>query len=159
MLAAVKCTVRKRIRKVIVDSILGTDMAKHNDKVKFLEASSLDVPSIRLSSDFLDNDASLKTCSALLHCADIVHPALPWATHKKISLMITSEFFNQFQEEERQGLPTLAFMGKSPDDLRELAKNQVGFIQFVVAPLFSALSDMEGTGRLVFCKNNIATNQ
>lgn len=131
---------RHRIRQVIITSILHTDMIKHKDNLAWLETCTADLPSHRENKQPLDPDSGLKLGSALLHCADLVHPAMPWRVHKQMSILIAEEFYAQYQEETRLGLPTLPFMGKDPKVLPDLAPIQVGFLQFVAQPLWSALS-------------------
>merc|ERR1712014_218175 len=97
---------------------------------------------------------------ALLHCADLVHPTCPWSIHGKMSLRLSAEFYSQFQEEERLGLPTLQFMGKNPNDgLAGLAPVQQGFIQFVVVPLWSALNFAAGENSMDEVIQNLETNR
>merc|ERR1711972_455968 len=82
----------KRLRAVIVHSILHTDMSKHNDSVGWLRSRSIDVsPSSQGDGELADTDASRELCGALLHCADVGHPCLSWANHKRFSLMACRE--------------------------------------------------------------------
>eukprot|EP00443_Scrippsiella_acuminata_P001248 CAMPEP_0115191626 /NCGR_PEP_ID=MMETSP0270-20121206/12627_1 /TAXON_ID=71861 /ORGANISM="Scrippsiella trochoidea, Strain CCMP3099" /LENGTH=936 /DNA_ID=CAMNT_0002604853 /DNA_START=108 /DNA_END=2915 /DNA_ORIENTATION=+ len=100
-----------------VTSILGTDMAKHKETITWLESNNSDLVGLRRSGLRLQNDDALELCTAMLHSADLVHPALPWRIHKQRSLQVAAEFFSQFEEEQRLGLPTLPFMGKDPNHL------------------------------------------
>merc|ERR1711920_929098 len=68
----------------------------------------------------------------LLHLADIGHPLRLRGVHKKWSLLIREEFFQQGDQEKMLGLhPTpLCDRQKAPT----LAKSQQGFLSFVMMP-------------------------
>lgn len=159
LLAGLSSDTMKRVRLVIVTSILGTDMAKHQECITWLEASSVNLGGCRSSGTKLKGEEALRMGTAVLHSADLVHPALPWRIHKQRSLLIASEFFSQYKEEARLGLPTLPFMGKDPLYLGPLAPIQVGFIQFVAAPLWSALNFAVGEDHFAFVKRNVECNR
>lgn len=150
----------KRMRTVIIHSILATDMAKHNDSVAWLTArNALVCPLTRQEGETVDTDSSRDLCGALLHCADIGHPCLPWETHKHFSLLACRELFNQFQAETERGLPTLPFMGKDPTGpLKELGPSQAGFVNFVVAPLYVALNHFS-SGTFQYAVDNLQRNK
>ena len=52
-------------------------------------------------------DSALALGCALLHCADLGHPTMPWGTHQRVSLDVCREFYAQSQEEKRLGLASL----------------------------------------------------
>merc|ERR1712176_807623 len=86
----------------------------------------------------MGTEAALRLSSAALHSADLAHPTLVWELHKKLSLLCAEEFYAQYTEEQKLGLPSLPFMGKDPSFLPGLAPAQIGFIRFVTVPLWSA---------------------
>jgi len=151
----------KRMRAVVIKSILDTDMARHNDSVLWLNKGSIqrkheDTEGGTENSDNVDTSKELS--SAILHCADLGHPVLPWAMHKRLSLLACQEFFNQFCEEKNLGLPTLPFMGKDPNGpIKEIGTLQSGFINFVVFPLWSALHQYTCEG-IQFIVDNVQQN-
>eukprot|EP00928_Gymnodinium_smaydae_P033874 TRINITY_DN2413_c0_g6_i1.p1 TRINITY_DN2413_c0_g6~~TRINITY_DN2413_c0_g6_i1.p1 ORF type:complete len:1036 (-),score=258.10 TRINITY_DN2413_c0_g6_i1:196-3303(-) len=147
------------VRQVLVSSILWTDMTKHQDILTWLQSSNLSVAGLRQNEEQLDAESTLKMCQALLHTADLIHPVTPWSMHQRVSLMIAREFYCQHQDELRLGLPTLPFMGKNPEAVRELAPIQTGFVQFVVAPLWSGVNFVAGEEKLKFALDNIDSNK
>lgn len=155
----VRPEVFKRVRKVVVDSILWTDMAKHQECVTWCESSSLGLGELRETGTTLDKDVALKLCGVILHSADLAHPALPWLVHLEMSKRVANEFRNQFQEEEKLGLPTLPFMGKDPDLLQGFAPVQVGFVQFVAVPQWKGINNCAGEGHLQFAVDNVENNK
>jgi len=150
---------KRRIRQVVVASILGTDMAKHQESVAYLESSNTDLNGFRNSDATLDSATALKLETAVLHCADLAHPALTWSIHKQMSVLMATEFNQQFNEEQRLGLPSLPFMGKNPQNLRELAPVQGGFFQFVAIPLWKALRFYAGGNFLEEVVDNVEANK
>mmetsp|Transcript_46462 Transcript_46462/g.108209 ORF Transcript_46462/g.108209 Transcript_46462/m.108209 type:complete len:1093 (+) Transcript_46462:77-3355(+) len=149
----------RRIREVIMSSILATDMARHNEMILWLESNHGVISHAESSGDErLSVDTATRVCDSMLHAADLVHPALPWKVHKHLSTLMATEFYIQYEEEQRRGLPSLPFMGKEPGNLVELAPVQVGFLQFVVAPLWKSLNFAVGGERMQFVVQNIDGN-
>lgn len=142
--ALVACMCRddaKRLREVVIHSILHTDMERHQEIVTWLNINSVKA----CSSKEVDLVASRETCASLLHSADVGHPSLSWRIHKRFSLQACQEFYMQYQQESRQGFPSVPFMSKDPNGpLKELAPSQAGFVNFVVFPLWTALNTFSG---------------
>jgi len=151
--------IRQRMRQVLVNSILHTDMIKHGEILTWMETCNADLLGHRKSSQPLDHDVGLKLGSALLHCSDLVHPVKPWEVHKRMSTLIAMEFYAQHTDEQRMGLPTLPFMGHDPGKIRELAPIQIGFLQFVAKPLWSALCFVAGEGMMDEVQMNAEDNR
>jgi len=149
----------RRIRQVVIATILGTDMACHNNTLKKLDEAPHELPGLRASGERLHPDGSLLLSQVLLHAADIIHPALPWGVHKWMSTRIAEEFYTQFQEEDKLGLPSLPFMGKDPHALLGLAPVQVGFIKFVELPMWSGINSYTGEDLFSMVIQNVEKNQ
>lgn len=145
----------RRLRTVLVCSILRTDMAKHNEHVTWLRSGNIrdhvdaasdtvgvtrsDAPKASGERGICESTKDL--CAVVLHCADIGHPCLPWSTHQHFSLLACTELFEQFQSETALGLPTLPFMGKDPrGPPQEMGPSQSGFVTFVVMPAWHAFN-------------------
>eukprot|EP00002_Diphylleia_rotans_P022144 TRINITY_DN4337_c0_g1_i3.p1 TRINITY_DN4337_c0_g1~~TRINITY_DN4337_c0_g1_i3.p1 ORF type:complete len:1502 (-),score=336.03 TRINITY_DN4337_c0_g1_i3:3170-7675(-) len=123
----------KDLRKTIVTSILATDMAQHFDITgKFKSA----LTSKGFSRE--SRDDRLHLCAIILHAADLSNPIRPPVISEKWARMLRDEFFAQTQKEKELQLPVTPFM-VIEDDFT-LAKNEVGFIDFVVRPLWEALA-------------------
>jgi len=152
LLGEMESTVAKRVRRVMIHTILSTDMAKHHGAVTWLSTCNL----LAQGADLQGTD--LELAAAMLHCADLGHPVLPWKTHRQFSLACCAEFFAQFNEEKQLGLPTLPFMGKDPHgSLREIGPLQTGFLSFVVMPLWQTFNRAV-KGHMQFLVNNLANN-
>eukprot|EP00927_Polykrikos_kofoidii_P047540 TRINITY_DN41753_c0_g1_i1.p1 TRINITY_DN41753_c0_g1~~TRINITY_DN41753_c0_g1_i1.p1 ORF type:complete len:1075 (-),score=217.70 TRINITY_DN41753_c0_g1_i1:24-3248(-) len=169
VLACADVAVTRRVRQVMVASILSTDMSKHSASIEWLDASNLDLAAHRadrgdsgsagISLLESGSDQALQLGSALLHVADISHPVMPWAIHQRQCVQVAEEFLGQFEEEQALGMPTLPFMGKDPKDLKALSPVQVGFLQFVCAPLWSAVNLACGEDLLSFALENLEQNR
>jgi hypothetical protein len=151
-----------RIRKVIINSILYTEMTKHNEIVEWLKEYQIDLPHPDVSAqdvEQMEPDIALKVEAAMLHGADLVHPTLPWSAHFRLSKYLAAEFYEQSREEARLGLPSLPFMAKDPADIPSLARVQDGFLQFVIVPLWTSWSHATGGDHLKFNLENIESNR
>ena len=74
-----------------------------------------------------------------MHCADISNPTKPFKVYEKWVHRVMSEFWAQGDEERRLGLKISPFMDRQN---KQVAKCQVGFIQFIVRPLFDAFTEL-----------------
>ncbi|KAJ3195416.1 High affinity cAMP-specific 3',5'-cyclic phosphodiesterase 7A [Irineochytrium annulatum] len=123
---------RRLIRESVVSMVLATDMVMHFDWVgKFknkLNGNGFNFEN-RLDRKLILNIA--------IKCADINNPAKPNEYCKRWTDLICEEFFRQGDEEEKKGLPVSLFMGRHTTDI---PKCQIGFIDFIVQPLFEAWS-------------------
>ena len=132
---------RTRVRKMIVDAILATDMSFHADHVKQAEAWA--EPGHELTQD-----ADRKELMELLmHGCDIASAAYPWKEAQRWSRLVTIEFQAQVEREDAKFLPVSSFMDtrKGQDKMsakdieRSFATNQANFIGFVLKPYFECL--------------------
>lgn len=71
-----------------------------------------------------------------VHSADISNPTKDWEVSKEWSERVSKEFFAQGDAERKLGLPVSANMDRATTNK---AKLSLGFIDFIVAPLFTNL--------------------
>lgn len=96
----------------------------------------------------------------LLHSVDISNPLLPeFDLSRKWAERINEEFIYQYQNELKLGLPETK-MWASLLSNSGFYKSQVGFIDFIVSPLWTVVTDMfrdlEQEGNLV---KNMSANK
>jgi hypothetical protein len=115
-----------KVRHTMVQMVLATDMSHHFTNVNSLQLHNAS-----------DCKSDLDLLKAMLHAADISHPAKPPKYHQQWTLQLTEEFYGQGDEERKLGLPVSALMDRERP--ANMAKSQVGFIDHIVGPLFSAL--------------------
>ena len=137
LFAGMKREVFAEFRESVVLAVLATDMAQHfselaHFKAKVLEGDGFDAANIA------DRRLLLKMC---VHCADISNPAKDLEQSRKWSARVTAEFFAQGDEERKLGLPISMFCDRTTPTIE---KCQVGFINFIVGPLFSAWTEYFG---------------
>ncbi|NXG54725.1 PDE1B phosphodiesterase, partial [Hemiprocne comata] len=80
-----------------------------------------------------------KMLSLLLHAADISHPTKQWAVHSRWTKALMEEFFRQGDKEAELGLPFSPLCDRTST---LVAQSQIGFIDFIVEPTFSVLTDV-----------------
>lgn len=126
------------VRKEMIDSVLGTDMAHHFSKVSafkdFTERLAGDPQDWRT-----DPTALCALQSMILHAADISNAAKPDLLSERWTNLLKLEFFSQGDEEKRLGIPVSPLCDR---DTVRFASSQVGFIQFIVQPTYALLAEL-----------------
>ncbi|XP_074544779.1 dual specificity calcium/calmodulin-dependent 3',5'-cyclic nucleotide phosphodiesterase 1A isoform X1 [Halichoeres trimaculatus] len=119
----------RELRALVVEMVLATDMSCHFQQVKAMK-------------NFLQQPEGIdkpKALSLLLHTADISHPAKSWDLHHRWTTSLLEEFFRQGDKEAELGLPFSPLCDRKST---MVAQSQIGFIDFIVVPTFTVLSDM-----------------
>ncbi|XP_061041553.1 dual specificity calcium/calmodulin-dependent 3',5'-cyclic nucleotide phosphodiesterase 1A isoform X1 [Eubalaena glacialis] len=116
------------LRNLVIEMVLSTDMSGHFQQIKNIR-NSLQQP------EGLDK---AKTMSLILHAADISHPAKSWQLHHRWTMALMEEFFLQGDKEAELGLPFSPLCDRKST---MVAQSQIGFIDFIVEPTFSLLTD------------------
>lgn len=119
-------------RKLIIHAIIHTDMAKHFSMVTRLEVRDESSFSADLEEDRLFLGA------IILHAADISNPARTPDIAKAWAARVLQEFFSQGDLEKLQGHSISPMCDRNTTSLHQTQKN---FIEFVVRPLYKAMSD------------------
>jgi len=77
----------------------------------------------------------------IIHASDLHNPLMEFEISRKWSHLVVQEFNCQYKLEKENNLATQEFMAHPPQDEVALAKLQINFIDFVVAPLWTTVSD------------------
>lgn len=125
-------------RNVIIDSILHTDMIHHNGMVQDLQILHEMNSAVFSSGDNGQREEVLIKSKALmrrllLHAADISNPVKPFNICKAWAHLVLDEFFAQGDAEKNVGIPVQMLNDR---DNVSRPSSQIGFIEFLVAPLF-----------------------
>lgn len=151
----------KQLRKLLISSILATDMGVHQ---KFMERLG------SLQEKYSENNRTVdgwkpqdidmyKTlvCGLLIKCADISNVARPWEVAERWTKILQEEFANQGEMEKEVGMETALF-GGPPElgNVYKLATGQMGFMSIFALPLFEGVSDI--LGGLRFTVDHIRSN-
>lgn len=136
----------REVRKLIIEVILHTDIVQHPGMVKELEllyemnarifeakdGDALSEQEVELLST---NEHKKLLGKLLMHTSDISNPVMPfeiaqvWATH------VLNEYFAQGEQEKKLGIPVQILNDR---DNVNRPHSQIGFIEFIVAPLVTA---------------------
>ncbi|XP_032348927.1 calcium/calmodulin-dependent 3',5'-cyclic nucleotide phosphodiesterase 1B isoform X1 [Camelus ferus] len=117
------------LRALVIEMVLATDMSCHFQQVKTMKTALQQLERIDKS----------KALSLLLHTADISHPTKQWAVHSRWTKALMEEFFRQGDKEAELGLPFSPLCDRTST---LVAQSQIGFIDFIVEPTFSVLTDV-----------------
>jgi hypothetical protein len=123
---------KRDARKMIVSSILATDMDMH---VTLVESMASKADGHWVIESPVDKIFYGKY---ILHCADLSNPVRPFYLAKEWASRVSEEFNRQGEIEKARGLPVSTFL-LTPDTAR-LAKNEIYFSGQVVAPMWRNLA-------------------
>ena len=142
---------RRELRKIVITSILATDMAHHNKLcTKILQRDHLRP----FRSDVVtDRQTLLNLC---IHSADLSAQTLPWRTACQWEERISQEFSNQAEAEKARGLVPAPFM-RNLDDMSTRGKAQRNFIDFVLIKLWDPVAHL--FPQLRQCYDNLLKNR
>ncbi|KAL7842532.1 hypothetical protein SRHO_G00242210 [Serrasalmus rhombeus] len=119
---------RQNLEERLGSLILATDISRQNEYLSQFRAH-LDRADLHLNNS--QNRHFILQMA--LKCADICNPCRPWHISKLWSHKVTDEFFSQGDIEKRQNLDVSILCDRNANTV---AKIQIGFISFVVEPLF-----------------------
>eukprot|EP00929_Paragymnodinium_shiwhaense_P117905 TRINITY_DN8939_c0_g1_i1.p1 TRINITY_DN8939_c0_g1~~TRINITY_DN8939_c0_g1_i1.p1 ORF type:complete len:934 (-),score=209.72 TRINITY_DN8939_c0_g1_i1:157-2958(-) len=147
----------KDTRKMIIETILHTDMITHQAMVKDLqmmyqmntevfkagechqqqsaqqpEAQAAESPESELFAQS-EHKATIMNC--ILHSADVSNPCRAWEVTEAWAMLCLEEFFAQGDQEKMLAIP-VQFLNDR--DKLNKPNSQIGFIEFMIAPFFCA---------------------
>lgn len=139
MLGGSDSTEYSEFRKLVITSILATDMALHSDYV-----TKINEQNQRLEESDPNDwtparclEERLLFCSGLIKCADISNVARPFPRAFEWAQILIEEFASQGDLERELGMPVLPMNDRSKIILED---SQIGFIKFVALNLFQSIS-------------------
>ncbi|XP_077175652.1 dual specificity calcium/calmodulin-dependent 3',5'-cyclic nucleotide phosphodiesterase 1A isoform X2 [Paroedura picta] len=118
----------RELRNLVIEMVLSTDMSGHFQQIK----------TMRHTLQQTEGIDKAKAMSLILHAADISHPAKSWELHYRWTMALMEEFFRQGDKEAELGLPFSPLCDRKST---MVAQSQIGFIDFIVKPTFSLLTD------------------
>lgn len=120
----------RELRTLMIEMVLATDMSFHFQQIKTMR-NLLTLPDPQIEK--------AKALALVLHCCDISHPAKDWNLHHRWTMLLLEEFFRQGDLERELGLP---FSPLCDRNNTLVAESQIGFIEFIVDPSMSIMTDM-----------------
>jgi cAMP-specific phosphodiesterase 4 len=79
-------------------------------------------------------------CGMLIHSSDFGASTKEFEVCREWSRLVNEEFMNQSKKEAELGIPQSPFMLNLDNEL-VMAKNELGFLKFMVQPLYKSLSE------------------
>ena len=135
---------RINFRKMVIDLVLATDMSKHMtllaDMKTMLETKDFTESEDLKLEDYSDRILVLQT---MLHCADLSNPAKPLPLYIKWCGLVMEEFFQQGDRERKMNMDISPMCDRNN---AAIEKTQVGFIDFVVRPVWETWADLVNPG-------------
>lgn len=142
-----------KIRQLLIALILATDTQTHLEglaefrcRLNSWEASSRKGAAESAEGDPPPFDPVLcskdqqQTLCTMFRAADVGHSAKSWELHQEWSMRVVREFHAQGDEELRRGLPVSPLCDRQGFNL---ARSQVGFLQFVCLPTWREMARLE----------------
>ena len=74
----------------------------------------------------------------MLHAVDVSHPTKRWELHQEWAARCMEEFFKQGDKERELGLDISPLCDR---DTTQVAQSQIGFIDYIVVPLFHTVME------------------
>jgi hypothetical protein len=122
------------MRESIIFMVLGTDMAHHFDHLGQFQAQIMNT-----TADMSDVSVRRKMLRMCVHCADVSNPAKNFHVYEKWAHLVMEEFYQQGDKERHLGMTISPFMDRTNP---QVAKCQLGFIKFIVRPLYVAFCEL-----------------
>lgn len=142
----------REVRNACIEAVLHTDMIGHQGMVNDLqmtyqvnsEAFAVWVDDYKVdAANTLDEaevfqapETKILAMNAILHSADVSNPCRAWEVTKQWADCCLEEFFSQGDQEKKLGIP-VQFLNDR--DKLNRPNSQIGFLEFVISPLFGAL--------------------
>mmetsp|Transcript_15224 Transcript_15224/g.47340 ORF Transcript_15224/g.47340 Transcript_15224/m.47340 type:complete len:479 (-) Transcript_15224:52-1488(-) len=132
---------RESMRKMVVESVLATDMAQH-----FSSVSALNKTVQERGTDVGKWDSTALLLEMCLHGADLSNTAKPQHIALQWTDRVLKEFFLQGDQERRLGREVSPMCDRSSVSK---AGSQVGFMDFIVRPMLQAITPLCDTQELM----------
>ncbi|CAH1242742.1 PDE4D [Branchiostoma lanceolatum] len=131
---------RSTLRKMVIDMVLATDMSKHMsllaDLKTMVETKKVAGSGVLLLDNYTDR---IQVLQNMVHCADLGNPTKPLELYRQWLDKLMNEFYHQGDRERNKQLEISAMCDRHNASVE---KSQVGFIDFIVHPLWETWADL-----------------
>lgn len=129
------------LRKLMINSILATDMSVHSNYINDLDKLNKELEEQPTFASDLANGKIVETrtllCCLLIKCADISNVARKFTVATEWAEILTDEFANQAKMESELDMASCLFGGPPvQNDIIKMGASQIGFINIFGIPLF-----------------------
>lgn len=133
------------LRKLMIDTILATDMGLHFDYMAKLASLTEQVQASGGVENWDEKIAGPNRtilCSMLIKCADISNVARGHDCAAQWATILIEEFSRQASMEKDLGIPTSLGVAPMMGNILALAKSQAGFMDLFAIPLFKSCAEI-----------------
>ncbi|KAJ3115749.1 hypothetical protein HDU96_000080 [Phlyctochytrium bullatum] len=123
----------KSLREMIIDMVLATDLSQHFVILSMFKN--------KVAQTFEPEDSRedrILLWKILMKCSDVSNPTKEWSIYEKWCRLVLEEFMRQGDMEKRLNIPVSPYMDR---DNLNVPSSQVGFIDYVILPLFEAYNN------------------
>ncbi|KAJ3209837.1 cAMP-specific 3',5'-cyclic phosphodiesterase 4A [Dinochytrium kinnereticum] len=120
----------KSLREMIIDMVLATDLSQH-----FVILSMFKNKVAQVFDPEESREDRILLWKILMKCSDVSNPTKEWSIYEKWCRLVLEEFMRQGDMEKRLNIPVSPYMDR---DNLNVPSSQVGFIDYVILPLFEA---------------------
>ncbi|KAJ3031406.1 High affinity cAMP-specific 3',5'-cyclic phosphodiesterase 7A [Rhizophlyctis rosea] len=138
------------MRELIIEMVLATDLSQHFQLMSMFKNKIATPESYKPLENLTDRTLLYRI---LLKCADVSNPSKTWPLYERWCRHVIQEFLQQGDMEKKLGLPCSPYMDR---DNVNVPGCQLGFIDYVVQPLFDAAGKYVPLGG---CLAEIAKNR
>eukprot|EP01017_Pseudomicrothorax_dubius_P037692 TRINITY_DN5559_c0_g1_i1.p1 TRINITY_DN5559_c0_g1~~TRINITY_DN5559_c0_g1_i1.p1 ORF type:complete len:739 (+),score=98.73 TRINITY_DN5559_c0_g1_i1:186-2402(+) len=152
ILKNVKEDTLKIMRKNMITNIIATDMRDHFELLARIKAKKEKYGTEFFEKLASNEDEKRTFVGFLTHACDLTGSIKPFKIAREWSVRVSQEFSAQSKEEQELELPVTPYM-KDLHKPEILAKNEIGFLSFVSAPLWKLVNECleNRMERLVSC--------
>ncbi|KAI9338397.1 hypothetical protein DFJ73DRAFT_620658, partial [Zopfochytrium polystomum] len=125
----------KPIREAVIDMVLATDLSQHFSLITLFKT--------KVTQSFNPTESRedrLLLFKILMKISDVSNPTKEWSLYFRWSTLVLEEFMHQGDKERALGIPISPYMDR---ETLNVPSSQIGFIDFVIAPLFDAFEKFE----------------
>lgn len=144
---------QKMFRKIMIETISGTDNALHFEHLTHLKDHLLKANQTDKKFSISNVDHRIFILQMIMHLMDLSNPSKPLKTYLRWCDLIMGEFHMLGDKEKEAGLP-VGFINKRGTPLHDV---QIGFVKFLVKPLFIEMNKINGVD-IQDCLDNIEEN-
>uniref|UniRef100_A0A7S1NG74 Phosphodiesterase n=1 Tax=Eutreptiella gymnastica TaxID=73025 RepID=A0A7S1NG74_9EUGL len=120
--------------KHMITTILATDMARHGEISKAFK----ELPCLAEDADRTNQEHKSQFMQMMIKGCDVSNIMKPFPVARIWAVAVTEEFYTQGDMEKEKGLDVLPMFDRQKADL---AKGQIGFIDFLASHQFNAMAD------------------
>jgi hypothetical protein len=137
LLSGVSTEMAEEIKATITTAILGTDMAKHKEYMDALGIHTKDEVAVDPQKNQFENEMGELLLVTLMKCSDISNPSRPLVVAEKWNALCYTEFYHEGDLDKEAGRKVLPLFDRETNNI---SKSTVGFVNFVVLPLYTKLN-------------------